>query len=95
MKRDDIHLEVVAPSDTGEHVEATQVRSEQQRALPLSCEIEDPSAAIVLEANAVERAGKSLEDLRIAEVVDLDMTIKDGKVESYRAKLKVSFKFRD
>ena len=44
---------------------------------------------------AVERAGKSLEDLRIAEVVDLDMQIKDGKVQAYRAKVKVSFKYRD
>lgn len=42
---------------------------------------------------AVSRAAASLRDLRIAEVVDLDMQIKDGKVEAYRAKLKVSFKF--
>lgn len=44
-------------------------------------------------AAAIERAGKSLRDLRIAEVTDLDMQIKDGKVESYRAKVKVSFKY--
>ncbi len=44
-------------------------------------------------AAAVTRASKSLRDLRVAEVVNLDMTIKNGKVESYRAKLKVSFKF--
>lgn len=44
---------------------------------------------------AVERAAKSLEDLRIAEVVDMDMQIKDGKVQTYRAKIKVSFKYRD
>ncbi len=44
-------------------------------------------------ANAVERAAKTLRDLRIAEVSMLDMNIKDGKVESYRAKVKVSFKF--
>lgn len=44
-------------------------------------------------AAAIERAGKSLRDLRIAEVSDLDMHIKDGKVEYYRAKLKVSFKY--
>ena len=44
-------------------------------------------------AVAVERAGKSLRDLRIAEVVQLDMQIKDGKVELYRAKVKVSFKY--
>jgi flavin-binding protein dodecin len=43
---------------------------------------------------AVERAGKSLRDLRVAEVVKLDMQLDDkGKVEAYRAKLKVSFKF--
>ncbi len=44
-------------------------------------------------ANAVNRAGKSLRDLRIAEIVDLDMHLEDGKVKAYRAKVKVSFKF--
>ncbi|MDH3314382.1 MAG: dodecin family protein [Gammaproteobacteria bacterium] len=44
-------------------------------------------------AAAIERASKSLRDLRIAEVTDLDMHIKDGKVEAYRAKVKVSFKY--
>ena len=44
-------------------------------------------------ANAVDRAGKSLRDLRIAEIVDLDMQLEDGKVKAYRAKVKVSFKF--
>jgi hypothetical protein len=43
---------------------------------------------------AVARAAQSLEDLRIAEVADLDLVIKDGKVEAYRAKVKVSFKYR-
>jgi flavin-binding protein dodecin len=42
---------------------------------------------------AVSRAAKSLRDLRIAEVVQMDMQLKDGKVEAYRVKLKVSFKF--
>jgi dodecin len=42
---------------------------------------------------AVERAGKSLRDLRVAEVVQLDMQLKNGKFEAYRAKVKVSFKF--
>jgi dodecin len=42
---------------------------------------------------AVERASKSLRDLRIAEVSALDMHLKDGKVEAYRAKVKVSFKY--
>ena len=44
-------------------------------------------------ANAVNRAAKSLRDLRIAEIVDLDMHLEDGKVKAYRAKVKVSFKF--
>ncbi len=44
---------------------------------------------------AVERAGRSLRDLRIAEISQLDMQIKDGKVETYRAKVKVSFKFEE
>ena len=43
---------------------------------------------------AVTLAAKSLEDLRIAEVADLDMIIDDGKVTAYRAKIKVSFKYR-
>ena len=44
-------------------------------------------------AAAVERAGQSLRDLRIAEVEKLDMQIKDGKVETYRARVKLSFKY--
>jgi flavin-binding protein dodecin len=43
--------------------------------------------------NAVERAAKSLRDLRIAEVTELDMTIEDGKIAAYRAKINVSFKY--
>ena len=42
---------------------------------------------------AIERAGESLRDLRIAEVGQLDLQVKDGKVELYRAKIKVSFKY--
>ena len=42
---------------------------------------------------AVDRASQSLRDLRIAEIVQLDMQMRDGKVEAYRAKVKVSFKF--
>ncbi|HME30114.1 MAG TPA: dodecin family protein [Pseudolabrys sp.] len=42
---------------------------------------------------AVDTAAKTLRDLRIAEVEQLDMQLKDGKVEAYRAKVKVSFKF--
>lgn len=45
-------------------------------------------------AAAIERAGKSLRDLRVAEITDLDMHISDGKVEVYRAKVKVSFKYK-
>lgn len=44
-------------------------------------------------AAAVERAGKSLRDLRVAEVSELDMQLADGKVSAYRAKVRVSFKF--
>jgi flavin-binding protein dodecin len=44
-------------------------------------------------AAAIKRASKTLRDLRVAEVAQLDMVITDGKVESYRAKIKVSFKF--
>jgi flavin-binding protein dodecin len=44
-------------------------------------------------AVAVKKASKTLRDLRIAEVSDLDMVLKEGKVESYRVKLKVSFKY--
>jgi flavin-binding protein dodecin len=44
---------------------------------------------------AVERAGESLRDLRVAEVSELDMSLVDGKVQLYRAKVKVSFKYAD
>ena len=46
-------------------------------------------------AAAIERAGKSLHDLRIAEVAELDMQVEDGKVKAYRAKVKVSFKYKE
>jgi flavin-binding protein dodecin len=42
---------------------------------------------------AVERAAESLRDLRIAEVVELDMQLEDGEIQFYRAKVKVSFKY--
>lgn len=44
-------------------------------------------------AAAVNRAAQSLRELRIAEVVELDMQIEDGKVIAYRAKVKISFKY--
>lgn len=44
---------------------------------------------------AVTRAATTLRDLRIAEVVDLDMQIDNGEVVAYRTKIKVSFKFED
>lgn len=44
-------------------------------------------------AAAVASASKSLRDLRVAEVTTLDLTVKNGKVDSYRAKVKVSFKY--
>jgi flavin-binding protein dodecin len=42
---------------------------------------------------AVERAAQSLRDLRVAEVMELDMQLEEGKVIAYRAKVKVSFKY--
>ena len=42
---------------------------------------------------AVERAAKSLRDLRVAEVVEQDIVIEKGKVASYRTKVKLSFKY--
>jgi hypothetical protein len=44
-------------------------------------------------AATVETASKTLRDLRIAEIVELDMQIEDGKVVNYRAKVKLSFKY--
>jgi hypothetical protein len=46
-------------------------------------------------AVAVERAAKSLRNLRVAEVVEQDLHISDGKISAYRVKLKVSFKYED
>ena len=46
-------------------------------------------------AAAVERAAKTLRDLRVAEISELDMMLQDGKVKSYRAKVRVSFKYED
>ena len=43
--------------------------------------------------NAVERASKSLRDLRIAEISQMDMRVEDGKVTAYRARVKLSFKY--
>ena len=44
---------------------------------------------------AVTRAGSTLRDLRVASVSDLDMLLEGGKVATYRAKVKVSFKYED
>ncbi len=44
---------------------------------------------------AITRASKSLEELRIAEVVEQDLKIEDGVIAAYRTKLRVSFKFKD
>ncbi len=44
-------------------------------------------------AAAVEKASQSLRNLRIAEVVELDMQLEDGKIRAYRARVKVSFKY--
>lgn len=44
---------------------------------------------------AVERASRSLTDLRIAEISKLDLQLEDGAVRAYRAKVKVSFRYKD
>jgi flavin-binding protein dodecin len=44
-------------------------------------------------AAAVNQASKSLRDLRVAEVSDLDLVLENGKIKSYRAKVKISFKY--
>jgi flavin-binding protein dodecin len=44
---------------------------------------------------AVDRAAKTLEDLRIAEIAKLDMQIEDGQVRAYRARVNVSFKYHE
>jgi len=46
-------------------------------------------------AAAIKKASGSLRDLRIAEVSQLDMQIKDGKIEAYRTKVKVSFRYEE
>jgi len=46
-------------------------------------------------ANAVSRASKSLRDLRIAQISELDMQLGEGDVLTFRAKVKVSFKYED
>ncbi len=43
---------------------------------------------------AVETASKSLRDLRVAEIVELDMQLEDSKIKAYRAKVKLSFKYQ-
>jgi len=43
--------------------------------------------------NAIEQAGEHLRELRVAEVVEKDLVIRNGKVEAYRTKVKVSFKY--
>jgi dodecin len=45
-------------------------------------------------ANAVETASKTLRDLRIAEVLELDMQIENGQVRAYRTRVKLSFKYQ-
>lgn len=44
-------------------------------------------------AAAIRRAGQTLRDLRVAEISALDIALQDGKIQSYRAKVKVSFKY--
>jgi dodecin len=44
-------------------------------------------------AAAINRAGKTLRDLRVAEVIKLDVQLKNGKIEAYRSRISVSFKY--
>jgi dodecin len=46
-------------------------------------------------ANAVERAGAGLRDLRVAKMVEQDVKVEDGKITAYRVRLKLSFKYED
>ncbi len=46
-------------------------------------------------AAAIKRAGRTLRELRVAEVVEQDLVLNNGKVEAYRTKIKVSFKYED
>ena len=43
--------------------------------------------------NAIETASKTLEDLRVAEIIKLDVTVENGKVTAYRARVNLSFKY--
>ena len=45
--------------------------------------------------NAIERAAEHLRELRVAEVVEQDIVITDGKVEAYRTKVRISFKYEE
>ncbi|MBL6946730.1 MAG: dodecin domain-containing protein [Rhodospirillales bacterium] len=45
--------------------------------------------------NAVERAGQSLRDLRVAKMVEQDLKVEDGKITGFRVRLKLSFKYED
>ena len=45
--------------------------------------------------NAVETASRTLKDLRVAEAVEFDLKLEDGKVSAYRTKMKISFKYQD
>ena len=54
-----------------------------------------PSSWEKAAAAAVDRAALTLRDLRIAEVTQQDLVITDGKIEAYRVRLKVSFKYED
>lgn len=46
-------------------------------------------------AAAVKRAGRTLRELRVAEVVEQDLVLNNGKIEAFRTKVKVSFKYED
>ena len=77
-----------------EEIVAERGVASMARTRSLQSRMSSALALLLCAAVAVERAGKTLRDLRVAEVVKLDLQLDaKGKIEAYRAKLKVSFKF--
>ena len=80
----------MAPSQPAPHEEGSMAESVYKviELIGTSTESWDKAAAA-----AVEQAAKTLRDLRVAEVVEQDITIEGGKIQAYRTKIKISFKF--
>ena len=84
-----------APNSTGPEVQAGQGGELMSDSVYRVTEVIGTSATSWEEAakNAVETAAKTLRDLRVGEVVKFDVTIEDGKVTNYRARVNISFKY--